>query len=381
MMTISHTDHLVHNTESAHAKPCHFSSAEKKLTVLSLFDGIACGLLALKKCGLKVTKYFASEIAPNAIRVATKNNPEIIELGDITQLYYKNGCLYTPNATYNVGHIDLICGGSPCTNFSSIGYANGMISDKEELLSLSQYLSLKAKAVVFEGQSYLFWEYCRLLKEIKPDYFLLENVVMAKKWENVISEALGVTPIKINSSLVSAQNRPRLYWTNIKNVSPPDDRGITLNDILCDNTNANDVSHCLTVKRSFPKLIAKYGYIPEKFNAYNASEIKTKACALSRGSMVTSSCATLLFVAAKNGRHVVKNGVLNGQYKTLLTDGKYNIRKLDLTEIERLQNLPEGYTDVDSMSDQQRTSLIGNGWTIDIIAHIFSYIKGCQNDN
>ena len=381
MMTFSHMDNLSYNTKPTRAKPCRFSSVKKELTVLSLFDGIACGLLALKKSGLKVARYFASEIAPNAICVATKNNPEIIELGDITQLYYKNGCLYTPTATYNVGHIDLICGGSPCTNFSSIGYANGMLSGKEEIISLSQYLSLKSKDVVFEGQSYLFWEYCRLLKEIKPDYFLLENVVMAKKWECVISEALGVSPIKINSSLVSAQNRPRLYWTNIKDVSPPDDRGISLNDILCDNADTKDVSHCLTVKRSFPRLIAKYGYIPEKFNAYNASEIKTKARALSRGSMVTSSCATLLFVAVKNGCHIVNNGVLNGEYKTLLPDGKYNIRKLNLTEIERLQNLPDGYTDVDSMSDQQRISLIGNGWTIDVLAHIFSYIKGCSSDN
>ena len=280
-------DNLSYNTKPTRAKPCRFSSVKKELTVLSLFDGIACGLLALKKSGLKVARYFASEIAPNAICVATKNNPEIIELGDITQLYYKNGCLYTPTATYNVGHIDLICGGSPCTNFSSIGYANGMLSGKEEIISLSQYLSLKSK----------------------------------------------------------------------------------------------DVSHCLTVKRSFPRLIAKYGYIPEKFNAYNASEIKTKACALSRGSMVTSSCATLLFVAVKNGCHIVNNGVLNGEYKTLLPDGKYNIRKLNLTEIERLQNLPDGYTDVDSMSDQQRISLIGNGWTIDVLAYIFSYIKGCSSDN
>ena len=194
------------------------------MKVLSLFDGIGCGLLALKKCGIKVDKYFASEIEPNAIRVAQTNNPEIIEIGDVSKISFKDGILYTPTKSYNVGHIDLICGGSPCTNFSSIGYANGMRTGDTEILTLAQYLDLKKQEVVFNGQSYLFWEYCRLLNEVKPDYFLLENVVMAKKWENVISGFLGVMPIKINSSLLSAQNRPRLYWTNIKGIKQPEDK-------------------------------------------------------------------------------------------------------------------------------------------------------------
>ena len=149
------------------------------MKVLSLFDGISCGLLALSKCGIKVERYFASEIEPNAMKVAQKNNPIIVEIGDVSKISYKDGILYTPEKNYNVGHIDLICGGSPCTNFSSIGYANGMSSGDTEILSLEQYLELKAQKVVFDGQSYLFWEYCRLLNEIAPDYFLLENVVMA----------------------------------------------------------------------------------------------------------------------------------------------------------------------------------------------------------
>lgn len=351
------------------------------MKILSLFDGISCALLALKKCGFTVDMYFASEIEPNAIKVAQKNNPSVIEVGDVSKIHYKDGILYTPTASYNVGNIDLICGGSPCTNFSSIGYANGMISGDTEIMSLEQYLNLKSKNVVFDGQSYLFWEYCRLLNEIKPDYFLLENVVMAKKWEDIITNAIGVNPIKINSSLLSAQNRPRLYWTNIQGIVVPEDKGIDLDDILCDNANTDDVSYCLTVQRSFPKLIKKYGYIPERFNAYNASEIKNKACALSRGSMITSSCATLIFVKVKNGVHTVKNGIMDGKYKTLLKDGKYNIRKLNLTEIERLQNLPDGYTDVPTVSDQKRTEMIGNAWTVDVISHIFSYMRGDQNGN
>ena len=351
------------------------------MKVLSLFDGISCGFLALRKCGMNIDAYFASEIEPNAIRVAQKNNPKIVEIGDIAKISYKNGVLYTPSKDYNVGKIDMLCGGSPCTNFSSIGYANGMSSGDVEILSLEQYLELKEKNVIFDGQSYLFWEYCRLLNEVKPKYFLLENVVMAKKWENIITCALGVNPIKINSSLLSAQNRPRLYWTNIQGVEQPQDKNIILDDILCENADIRDVSYCLTVQRAFPRLINKYGYIPERFNAYNAAELKNKACTLSRGSMITSSCATLLFVKVEGGVHSVKNGNLNGEYKTLLKDGEYNIRKLNLTEIERLQNLPEGYTDLPNISEQKRTEMIGNGWTVDVISHIFSYIGETNDEN
>ncbi len=345
------------------------------MNVLSLFDGISCGYLALKKSGLQPAHYFASEIEPNAIKVALKNHPDIIPLGDITEVRYQDGVLYTPTASYNIGQIDLICGGSPCTNFSSIGYAQGMVTGDTEITSLEQYMELKLQNVAFVGQSYLFWEYCRLLKEIKPTYFLLENVVMSKKWENIITDAMGVQPIKIDSALLSAQHRPRLYWTNIEGIEMPKDKNIVLEDILIDDADSTDVSYCLTVQRSFPRLIAKYGYIPSKFNAYNASEIKQKACALSRGSMITSSCATLLFVENDTGIHTVKNGLLNNTYPTHLPDGRYNLRKLDITEIERLQNLPDGYTYLPSVNKQKRTEMIGNGWTVDVIAHIFSYIK------
>lgn len=351
------------------------------MNVLSLFDGISCGLLALERCKIKVDRYFASEIEPNAIKVATKNNTAVIEIGDIAKVSYKDGVLYTPNENYSVGHIDLICGGSPCTNFSSIGYAKGMCSGDIEILSLEQYLKLKSEQVVFDGQSYLFWEYCRLVKEVMPDYFLLENVVMSKKWENIITSSLGVKPIKINSALLSAQNRPRLYWTNIEGIKMPKDKFIVLEDILCKNADPRDVSYCLTVQRCFPKLVAKYGYIPEKFNAYNSSEIKNKACTLSRGSMITSSCATLIFVKVENGVHTVKNGILNGQYKTPLKDGQYNIRKLSLTEMERLQTLPDGYTDIENISEQKRMEMIGNGWTVDVISHIFSYMGVTKYEN
>ena len=280
-----------------------------------------------------------------------------------------------------MGHIDLICGGSPCTNFSSIGYANGMISGDTEILSLEQYLELKANDVKFEGQSYLFWEFCRLLIEVKPDYFLLENVPMAKKWETIITKAMGVSPIKINSAMLAAQNRPRLYWTNIIGIDAPKDKGICIDDILCMDADTGDVSYCLTVQRSFERLNKKYGYIPTRFNAYNASEVKEKACTLSRGSMITSSCATLLFVEDENGVHDVKSGFLDGKYKTPLKDGRYNIRRLNITEIERLQTLPDGYTEAAGISLQKRSEMIGNGWTVDVISYIFSHIGEWKNDN
>lgn len=344
------------------------------MNILSLFDGISCAYLALEKANVRIDKYFASEIEPNAIKVATKNHPDIVSLGDVTKVRYMNGVLYTDKASYEVGNIDIVCGGSPCTNFSSIGYANGMVSGDTEILSLEQYLELKKQGVTFGGQSYLFWEFCRILNEIKPRYFLLENVVMAKKWEKIITDAMGVEPIRIDSALLSAQHRPRLYWTNIGGVKKPKDACILLDDILDANADDSDVSYCLTVQRSFPRMMKKYGYIPNRFNAYNASEITDKACALSRGSMITSSCATLIFVENSEGVHIVENGVLDGKYKSNLANGRYNIRKLSLTEMERLQNLPDGYTDGASVKNQKRVEMIGNGWTVDVIAHIFSQI-------
>ena len=197
------------------------------MVVLSLFDGIACGMVALERAGIHVDKYYASEIDAEAIAIAQKNYPNIIELGDVLDLEYSRSSL---------PKVDLLIGGSPCTNFSSIGYGNGMCSETEEITSLDQYNDLKQRGVQFIGQSFLFWEYVRLLKEVQPKYYLLENVRMAEKWKNLISATLGTEPILINSSLVSAQNRPRLYWTNIPGVTQPKNKNISLVDILEDTT-------------------------------------------------------------------------------------------------------------------------------------------------
>jgi DNA (cytosine-5)-methyltransferase 3A len=169
-----------------------------KLKVLSLFDGLSCGQIALNKIGITPDTYYASEIDKYCIQVTQKNYPNTIQLGSIIDL-----------KTESLPRIDLLFGGSPCQSFSSAGNGKG-----------------------FDGKSGLFWEYVRVLNETQPTFFLLENVVMKKEWEDIITEALGVKPIKINSRTVSAQNRPRLYWTNIPNVSIPEDKGIVLKDII-----------------------------------------------------------------------------------------------------------------------------------------------------
>ena len=204
------------------------------MNILSLFDGMSCGQQALERAGIKVDNYFASEIDKHAISVTMHNYPNTIQLGSVVNV---DG--------YSLPKIDLLIGGSPCQSFSFAGKRKGMSTKCEtEILSLGQYLELKMEGFEFEGQSYLFWEYMRILHEVKPKYFLLENVEMGEKWESVLSRAIGVNGIHINSSLVSAQNRKRIYWTNIGmipgglfgdlvcKIKQPKDKGILLKDIL-----------------------------------------------------------------------------------------------------------------------------------------------------
>jgi DNA (cytosine-5)-methyltransferase 3A len=204
------------------------------MNVLSLFDGMSCGQQALERAGISVDQYFASEIDKYAIKVTMANYPNTIQLGSVVNV---NG--------YDLPKIDLLIGGSPCQSFSFAGKRKGMSTkDEVEILTLEHYLQLKNEGYEFEGQSYLFWEYMRLLNETKPKYFLLENVEMGEKWERILSKAIGVNGIHINSALVSAQSRKRIYWTNIgmkpaglfgdleSIIQQPKDRGILLKDIL-----------------------------------------------------------------------------------------------------------------------------------------------------
>jgi DNA (cytosine-5)-methyltransferase 3A len=207
------------------------------MNVLSLFDGMSCGQQALERAGIKVDNYFASEIDKYAIQVTMANYPNTKQLGSVVNV---DG--------YSLPKISILIGGSPCQSFSFAGKRKGMSTkDEQEILTLNHYLELKSEGFEFEGQSYLFWEYMRLLNEVKPKYFLLENVMMGEKWEKVLSKAIGVKPIMINSALLSAQNRQRLYWTNIglepqglfgdldSIIDQPKDKGILLKDILEQN--------------------------------------------------------------------------------------------------------------------------------------------------
>ena len=288
------------------------------MNVLSLFDGISCGHVALKRAGIPVGSYFASEILPDAIKIAHNNFPDTIDLGDITEI---------GNETLDaLPRIDLLIGGSPCQDLSVYKF------DRGECTGLNG------------EKSGLFYHYLRILKYVKPTFFLLENVPMEKKWETAISDSLGVQPMLINSNLVCAADRKRLYWTNIPHIPPPKDRGIVLRDIVL---NAEEVPE-------------KYWY--DRPFKYNGDTEKVQCTLLAPGWH----------------RHMTEVYNLNGKCCTLTTCNGGNLqkkvfqdgrcRKLTPLEYERLQTLPDGYTD--GICDTSRYSAIGNGWTVDIIAHI-----------
>ena len=213
---------------------------ENGITVLSLFDGMSCGQIAMRELGIKIDKYYASEIDKHAIKQTQLNFPDTIQLGSVTEVDARK-----------LGHVDILIGGSPCTNFSFAGRRNGMnTTTNEEIYTLDRYLELKKQGFEFDGESFLFWEYMRILGEVRetnPDVlFFLENVEMGEKWESVLTKAISIPGVHINSALVSAQNRRRIYWTNIKtkteglfqwvvpDIPQPEDRGIMLQDILED---------------------------------------------------------------------------------------------------------------------------------------------------
>jgi len=301
------------------------------MNVLSLFDGMSCGQIALNRLNIHYDKYYASEIDKNAIKVTQHNYPKTIQVGDVTKL--RGG---------DFPKIDLLIGGSPCQSFSSAGNRNG-----------------------FDGKSGLFWEYVRILNEVKPTYFLLENVVMKKEWEDIITKELGVEPIKINSSLVSAQNRVRLYWTNIPGVGIPEDRGITLNDVL--EIDSNDNPAAIRGRRlNKATIIGRRLNEAGKRSDYNKDIPITQCLEVRATNTNKSNCLTT----------VDKDNVLTplpiGRHPNAFKD-KLPFRYYSLLEYERLQTLPEGYTNLVSVS--QAKKMIGNAWTVDVIAHIFSYLK------
>lgn len=313
------------------------------MNVLSLFDGISAGQVALERAGIKVDKYYASEIDKYAIKVTQKNYPDTIQIGDVTKVSYENGILKYENVMYDIGRIDLLIGGSPCQGFSFAG-----------------------KQLNFEDErSKLFFEYVRLLEETKPKYFLLENVRMKKEYQDVIGSYLGVEPILIDSALVSGQIRKRLYWTNIPNVTQPEDKGILLKDVIESGCVDREKSHAIigsigrTIKREYFKknqgqMVYTGGCIEVEKADLNGHDF------LKRVYSVEGKCPTLTAVCGGN------------QERKIAIDDKH-WRKLTPLECERLQTLPDNYTE--GISNSQRYKCLGNSFTVDVIAHIFKSLK------
>lgn len=320
------------------------------LRVLSLFDGISCGRVALERAGIEVDEYYASEINSTSIAISKKNYSDIIQIGDVRNINIEK-----------FKDIDLLIGGSPCQNFSFSGKGNGATTKKGiKITKLEQYLELKNQGMEFDGQSYLFWEYVNVLKQIKPKYFLLENVKMKKEWEKVITDTLGVEPIEINSNLVSAQNRPRLYWTNIPNVKQPQNKGLYIKDVLDDTYTEKEVLS--------QKIQDRFVVNENKSYAYGTTKPSFRTIGQRDwvfGDDNIMGCLTA--TDYKQPKQVFHNGVL---------------RKISPIECERFQTLPDNYTQYGlfdgvekPISHTKRFECIGNGWTVDVIAHIFKGLK------
>lgn len=426
------------------------------MNVLSSFDGMSGGQIALTELDIPIDKYYASEIDKYAMQFTIQNFPDTIQVGDVRELDINK-----------LDKIDLLIGGSPCQSLSMAGKRKGL-STKEgiEIFDLEMYLELKENGFEFEGQSYLFWEYIRIYNDLlergdNPKFFL-ENVEMGKKWESVFNDILGRKGIHINSALVSAQNRRRIYWTDIHDDIPqPEDRGILLRDILEEEVDEkyflsdkmieclkgrvktdNDpicvaMPACLTPRRTeYGKHIRKEyeaGIVKEQrkniqqlepredrktnclttvqkdnliivsgtirtFRGKHFREIKSgKSCTLMARARNDGNAQPCVIIGTPNiaditipNKYIKKNirsiddkahtllatshkgAMVNGM--TLVDNGNFRIRRLTPTECARLQTVPEWYV-WDGISDTQRYKMLGNGWNIETIKHIFKYIE------
>lgn len=372
------------------------------MNVLSLFDGMSCGMIALDRLGIKVDKYYASEIDKYAMQVSQANYPDIIHVGDITKLDLST-----------LPKIDLVMGGSPCQGFSVAG-----------------------KGLAFDDpRSALFFEFVKCVNELKPKYFLLENVNMKKEWLQVINEYMGVEGIKINSALVSAQNRQRWYWTNIPTIEQPEQRGIVLSDILENDAEEPMYSNIyggfgekkprehygksVTIRansgggsipnvkikdfnKNLDKMTTKEGKayaLTASYNgavAWNSIEKKQRSMVPVVKAMTevrTPEANQIRYEhkrktgkdwSPRHMRHLVERpdekmntltGSLTKQHILQITkeENKVSWRKLTPIECERLQTVPDNYTN--HVSNTQRYKMLGNGWTIEVIAHILKNME------
>lgn len=356
------------------------------MKVLSLFDGMSCTQIALKNLGIKVDTYYASEIDKYGIQIAQKNFPDTIQLGDVKDIKGKD-----------LPEIDLIVAGSPCQGFSFAG-----------------------KQLAFDDpRSALFFEFVRILKEVKPKYFLLENVRMKKEFQAVISEQVsniypectngglfGIEPILINSALLSAQNRNRLYWTNIPGIEQPDDLGIVLRDVLevdthekpTKNTERN-LKHTkfpdeksLTCTATMYKGAGNNGMTLVPLETYNtpkqvgtAADIKGYDI-IKRVYSEDGKSPTLTTMGGGHREPKVAVSKIRDKSKTVRSGGRLSYdrhewdsvdelhwRKLTPLECERLQTVPDNYTE--GVSNTQRYKMLGNGFTVKVIEHILKNME------
>lgn len=305
---------------------------DKGITVLSLCDGMATGRLVLDKLGVKVDKYYASEIDKHAIEVATKNYPDLIEIGDIKKVMYINGKLCTEKGIFDVDNIDLILSGVPCKSFSIAG-----------------------KKENFEGESgELFYEFLRILKEVNPKHFLFENVKMRADVADAIDKELGVKRIFLNSVDFNGHIRKRYYWTNIP-IGEFEKKDIYLKDII-DET--------IPFNRPCEELLDRTVYAPSK----------------SRDGVITINPKN------KNGKQTWQRGriydiegkcptICASLYDLCITKDHKTYRKLTIEECEKLQGIPQGYTETKNVSIMQRGKMLGNGWNVPTIEYILSSLK------
>lgn len=309
-------------------------------SVLSLFDGMSCGQIALNRVGIEYDNYFASEIDKHAIKVTQTNYPKTIQLGDVTKVFAKD-----------LPKIDLLIGGSPCQGFSFAG-----------------------KGLNFEDpRSKLFFEFVRLKNETQPKYWMLENVKMKAEHQNIISEILGVKPILINSELVSAQNRERLYWTNIPITEMPVDKGILLKDIIEIGEPIKNKSQTILatlykenaksmIKRNKARLLVKMSSENPRIKELSITDRGIRPHRNDKRKSGISEIGTIHYPDTKSY-------TITANHAPKVLTEIIGWRKLSPIECERLQTVPDNYTDC--VSDTQRYKMLGNGWTVDVIAHIF----------
>jgi len=320
------------------------------MKVLSLFDGISCGRQALKELGWKDIIYYSSEIDEYAISVSRFHYPDIIRLSKVEDININE-------------HFDLIIGGSPCQSFSNAGNKEG-----------------------FKGKSGLFYEYVRILREAQKHnpkiLFMLENVKMKKEWQDIISKELGVKPVEINSSLVSAQTRRRLYWTNIKGIEQPKDKKILLEKIIDHGNVDRDKSYCLDANYFKGTNVKQYICKSRRQLVWIIPEATKKGYVEVRENQFVD----LTFIKSKTrrGRLMLnKSNCLTATMGTYCKVTKDWFRILTPKECERLQTLTDDYTKFGinkknkkiKISNSQRYKMIGNGWTVEVIEHILKNIK------